>query len=186
MIAAPLPSGWPSEGLKCSGCLVLRHHAGNFAFIGKVERIETQDLTKGFDFLTQRGRGLRNFDADARRSGRLVENRGEPASGRVANEAGSGSSREQFSNEFVQRCTITLNLGRKRHVATRVEDRRAMIAKHAIDDNRIARLAAVGAKVHTFPDNPDPGRVKEKLVAGAFVHDLRVTRDDGDPGIGSG
>ena len=77
------------------------------------------------------------------RPGRLVEHRGNPASGRVANEPGRGNGGEQFTDESVQSGAITLNLRRQRHVATRVEDRGAMIAEHAIDEDRIAGPATV-------------------------------------------
>jgi len=89
-----------AQGLKGGGLLILGHHANDFAFIGKVERIEPQDLAEGLDFLAHGRCGFPNFDTDARRPGRLVEDCREPASvaSRMKRVAGAAASNSAMSS----------------------------------------------------------------------------------------
>ncbi len=95
----------------------------------------------------------------------------------------AGRGVEQRGDQPVQRRAVALDLRRERHVAARVEDRRAVLAEAAVDQHRVARPAAPGPELDALADHADAGGVEEELVAGALVHDLGVAGDDLHAGL---
>src|ERR671926_395512 len=81
--------------------LLAGHDADDLALVGEVERVEAQNLAEALD-LAPYGRAVFVYlDPDLRRLGDLVQDGGEPAARRVAQEARGGDGREQRVDEFV-------------------------------------------------------------------------------------
>ena len=67
----------------------------------------------------------------------------------------------------------------ERKIATRRQDRGAMIAEQPIDEDGVAGFGTMRAEIEAGTDHADPGGIDEELVASAAVDDLGIAGDDG-------
>ena len=128
---------------------------------------------------------LVDANVDMRRARKLVERRGKPATRRVAKRANAPcrTGVEHRRNQMVERGGVRLDLRREAQLLARRDNRDAVVANAAADENLIARPNVRRGEIDTVAQLADASRVDVDAIAMTAVDDLGVTRHDLDAGF---
>ena len=89
---------------------------------------------------------------------------------------------DKIGNQTIQRGRVGLDLRGQCETFAAGENRHAMVADRAVDEDFIARPGGVAADLQVVLNDADAGGVDEELVPLAARNDLGVAGDDGDRG----
>ncbi len=155
------------------------HDDDQLTLVRKLERIQQRSRRRPAGFPHWQI-AFANTDTNTRSASKFVQHRGNTASCGVAQAMYCRAGPQHDGDKLVQRLTITGGFGFERKLVPGDQNSNAMLAECAADEHRVARAGAAGGQRDSLRNNSDAGSIDEQLVGRPALHNLRITRYDGN------
>src|SRR5215471_13580718 len=162
---------------------IVRCDGNQLAFIGDVKRIEAEYITRATHRVVDGNFGFTQAHADLGARSNFVQDRGDSASGGIAQAMDVRGEFQHRSNQTVQGGAVAFDHPFKFQVLSLRQDRHSMVADITAQDDAVAGARPVGRDVDWLFYDSDPGGCNEYLVCFSAIDDFGVSRDEFDTSV---